>query len=311
MEKQGPTSYQTSSKFINFPRGSTHKVIANIQGRTNVSSDIIERVAHYQTDDVLHLLKKTRLVLQQESLLVTLPDTDLLFIGDTHGDWDATQAILQKFWNTSTVMVFLGDYVDRGPHQLENINLLYTLKLQNPQKIVLLRGNHEIPTINRAYGFYDEILRAYDDISQQYWDVFAEHPLAAISPSQNLFAVHGGIPQGLGYIEEIATFPHEVEPEHPITLQLLWNDPKEGLKQFAPSMRGPRMFYFGEEATKTFMNENNLDLIVRAHEVFQQGFHEFFQGRILSLFSCRNYQRPIAGKALYVKRDGHRSLVDI
>lgn len=276
-----------------------------------MSSDIIERVAHYQTDDVLHLLEKARLILQEESLLVKLPDADLLFIGDTHGDWNATQSILKKFWNTSTVMVFLGDYVDRGPHQLENINLLYTLKLQKPQKIILLRGNHEIPTINRAYGFYDEILNAYGDICQPYWDVFAEHPLAAVSPIHRLFAVHGGIPQGLGSIKEITTFPREVEPKHPITLQMLWNDPKEGLREFAPSIRGSGIFYFGEEATKIFMKENNLDLIVRAHEVFQEGFHEFFQGRILSLFSCRNYRQPIAGKVFHVRRDGHRNLVAI
>jgi protein phosphatase len=276
-----------------------------------VISDIVESVTQYQTDDVLQVLSKAQLILHQEPSLATLPETDLLFIGDTHGDWDATQAILNKFWNTSTTLVFLGDYVDRGPHQLENINLLYTLKLQNPQKIVLLRGNHEIPSINRAYGFYHEIQQAYGDISQQYWSVFAEHPLAAVSYQQHVFAVHGGIPQGLSSIEEITKLPREVEPEHPVTLQLLWNDPKEGLHQFAQSMRGSRLKYFGEEVTKTFMTKNNLELIVRAHQVFQQGFREFFHGRILSLFSSRNYGRPIAGKVFHLKRDGQRTLVEI
>ena len=274
-------------------------------------SDIVESVAQYQTDDVLRVLKQARLILHQDPSLVKLPDTDLLFIGDTHGDWEATQAILNKFWNTPTTMVFLGDYVDRGPHQLENINLLYTLKLKNPQKIVLLRGNHEIPSINRAYGFYHEIQQTFGDISQQYWAVFAEHPLAAVSSPQRLFAVHGGIPQGLSSIEEIATLPREVEPEHPVTLQLLWNDPNERVQQFTQSMRGSRFFYFGWEVTKTFMSENNLELIVRAHQVFQQGFREFFKGRILSLFSCRNYGRHVTGKVFHIKKDGHRTLVEI
>jgi len=311
MAKPEPISFQISLRILLFWRSDTHKIIDNVDKRPIVISDIVERVTQYQTDDALRLLKQVRFLLHQEPLLVKLDDTDLLFIGDTHGDWEATQAILNRYWDTSTVLVFLGDYVDRGPHQLENINLLYTLKLQNPQKIVLLRGNHEIPTINRAYGFYQEVQQVYGDICQQYWLVFAEHPLAAMSATQRLFAVHGGIPQGLASIEEIADFPREVEPAHPITLQLLWNDPKEGVKQFVPSMRGSRMFYFGEEATKTFMSQNNLDLIVRAHEVFLQGYHEFFQGRIMSLFSCRNYGRPIAGKALYVKREGHRTLIEI
>jgi protein phosphatase len=276
-----------------------------------VISEIVETVANYQTDDVLRLLKQVRVLFNHEPMLVTLPNKDLLFIGDTHGDWEATQAILNKFWHTPTVLVFLGDYVDRGPDQVENINLLYTLKVQNPQKIVLLRGNHEIPSINRAYGFYQEIQRAYGDISQQYWSVFATHPLAAVSSFQRIFAVHGGIPQELASIEEIADLPREVEPDHPITIQLLWNDPKDGLKQFTPSMRGSRMLYFGEEITKVFMAQNHLDLIVRAHQVFQQGYREFFHGRILSLFSCRNSCRPVAGKTLHVDTTGKRTLVDI
>ncbi|MFX0169690.1 MAG: metallophosphoesterase [Candidatus Hodarchaeota archaeon] len=274
-------------------------------------SQIVEKVAQYQTEDVLRLLEKVRLILRQEPLLVRLPKAPLVFIGDIHGDWEATQALLHRYWETPTVLVFLGDYVDRGPHQLENINLLYTLKVQQPLRVILLRGNHELPSINRSYGFYNEIQRVYGNISEKYWEVFAEHALAGVSQAQRLFAVHGGIPQGLDSIEEIVTLPREIEPENPITIQLLWNDPKEGLKRFAPSMRGSRIYYFGQEVTEKFMTMNNLDLIVRAHEVFPQGIKEFFQGRIVSLFSCRNYRGPIAGKVLYVDTTGQRTIVAV
>jgi diadenosine tetraphosphatase ApaH/serine/threonine PP2A family protein phosphatase len=176
---------------------------------------------------------------------------------------------------------------------------------------MLLRGNHEIPTINRAYGFYDIVQSSLGDITNQYWAVFSHLPLAAISHSHMIFAVHGGIPETLKDVKEINALPSELEPRHPITYQLLWNDPRESLKGFGPSMRGSQIRTFGEEVTKEFMAANNLDLIVRAHEVFPHGFHEFFDGRIMSLFSCRDYRGPIAGKALYVDVSGERELVPV
>jgi hypothetical protein len=52
--------------------------------------------------------------------------------------------------------LFLGDYVDRGNHSLETICLLISLKVKFPNKIHLLRGNHEDRWINQLFGFYDE-----------------------------------------------------------------------------------------------------------------------------------------------------------
>ncbi len=274
-------------------------------------TEIFEDIAQFSKEDIHSLLSRIQPILRKESLLVNLPKTPLLFVGDTHGDWEATKILLTRHWDSPTTFVFLGDYVDRGPHQIENMNLLFELKTKTPNRIVLLRGNHEIPSINRYYGFYDEVQTHLGNLMKEYWDTFAHLPLAGISRDYRIFAVHGGIPEGLDQIDEINRFPREVEPEHPGTFQLLWNDPKETLKGFAASMRGGHARNFGLDVTIEFMNRNNIDLIVRAHEVFHHGFHEFFDGRILSLFSCRNYRGPIAGKALYVNPNGDRELTSI
>ncbi len=76
-------------------------------------------------------------------------------------------------------------------------------------------------------------------------------------------------------------------------------------------MRGSRIKQFGKKITMEFMNQNNLVLIVRAHEAFPQGFQEFFGGRIISLFSCTEYCGPVAGKALYVNTSSQREIISI
>lgn len=41
------------------------------------------------------------------------------------------------------------------------IALMFALKIQAPNDLLLLRGNHECLPINRAYGFYNEVQKRY------------------------------------------------------------------------------------------------------------------------------------------------------
>jgi calcineurin-like phosphoesterase family protein len=88
-----------------------------------------------------------------------------IVIGDTHGEPDKTLMILKKYWNTHD-FIFLGDYVDRGYSSIVNLGLLFSLKLKYPNKIHLLKGNHETNddktfNINTRYGFLGELITFY------------------------------------------------------------------------------------------------------------------------------------------------------
>ncbi|KAK8712493.1 hypothetical protein V6N13_147732 [Hibiscus sabdariffa] len=214
----------------------------------------------------------------------------LMYVCDIHGQY---QDLLRLFeyggYPPASNYLFLGDYVDRGKQSLETICLLLAYKIRYPDKIFLLRGNHEDAKINRIYGFYDECKRRFNvRLWRVFTDCFNALPVAALI-DEKIICMHGGLSPELKSLDQISQIQRPAEiPDNGLLCDLLWSDPDPKLQGWADSDRGISCT-FGPDVVVEFLKKNELDLICRGHQVVEDGYEFFAKRRLVTIFSAPNY----------------------
>lgn len=210
--------------------------------------------------------------------------------GDIHGQFFDLLRLLEYCGSPADCnYLFLGDYVDRGKNSIECLALLLAYKVKYQENFFLLRGNHECPSINRIYGFYDECHRRYNvKLWKTFCDVFLWMPVAAVV-SERILCMHGGISPQLLDLEQIARIRRPANvPDSGLLCDLLWADPTDATDMWGVNERGVS-FSFGLEALRRFLANHELCLVCRAHQVVQDGYEFFGARQLVTVFSAPNY----------------------
>lgn len=272
--------------------------------------------------DVFKLCQKVRHILEREPRVVFLQSPTYIF-GDIHGNLEDLHFFSDNIWRlgmslTAGNFLFLGDYVDRGMSCLECTAYLLAMKLQLPNKVFLLRGNHETRDVNGWEEHYGERSFIYqcqnrfgDDIGYRIWEacnqVFDRLPLAGVV-DQDIFCVHGGIPRPVSRettrVQDILNVPkvaginppyeHEDDTYQQVASDCIWSDPASEEQEeysvdpatgYGESLRGGGAICFGNKAVTDFLQQQNFSYIMRAHEAHAEGVAVSKGARVFTVFS--------------------------
>ncbi|KAH9674059.1 serine/threonine-protein phosphatase PP2A-4 catalytic subunit [Citrus sinensis] len=164
---------------------------------TDTTTDLDEQISQLMQckplsePQVKALCEKAKEILMEESNVQPVK-SPVTICGDIHGQFHDLAELFQIGGKCpDTNYLFMGDYVDRGYYSVETVTLLVALKVRYPQRITILRGNHESRQITQVYGFYDECLRKYGNanIWKIFTDLFDYFPLTALSQKYSVCMV--------------------------------------------------------------------------------------------------------------------------
>ncbi|GMR62522.1 hypothetical protein PMAYCL1PPCAC_32717, partial [Pristionchus mayeri] len=157
----------------------------------------------FSPDDIMWVMNKVKEYLKCEPMLIEDLASPIQVVGDLHGQLYDLNRIFncdakdgKPGWEY-TKYIFLGNYVDRGRQSIEIVMALFCIKMLFPDRVFLLRGNHEFVDVNKK-GLYKDFQNRYSDKDLAFKlyhivnEAFAYLSIAAIVDNC-YFCVHGGI----------------------------------------------------------------------------------------------------------------------
>jgi serine/threonine-protein phosphatase 5 len=278
---------------------------------------VMDCIAHFKAEKLIAKRYVTRLLICCKRYFEIMPTLTELTVpeegpnggegqitvcGDTHGQYYDVLHIFETNGNPSATNPYLfnGDFVDRGSFGLEVIVTYLLFKMSCLESIYLTRGNHETKNMNKIYGFEGEVKHKYDvNVFNLFLEVFQQLPLASTIDNK-VFITHGGLScENDVSMDDIRKIKRGCEPpESGIFSDLLWSDPQP-FPGKSPSKRGVG-YSFGPDITEKFLEYNNMELVVRSHEVKDEGYLVEHGGKCITIFSAPNYCDSMMNKGAFI-----------
>jgi predicted phosphodiesterase len=255
-------------------------------------------------EETKELLNEAEKRFASEAKLIQLKFGKVIFVGDTHGDLEATEKIIDRYLKPKNKLVFLGDYVDRGPASLENINFLLGRKIAHPHSLYLLMGNHEGFAVGSFHpaDFWEGLAA---ELRQRYSEVLSRLPLAVSTPN-GIIALHGALPDVSG-LEDI----NKIKPGSAEWHQITWGDWQDTEGEFLgidPYTGRPQ---FGRGWFDEIMSRLGKNVLIRSHQ--PDAPPTMYSRRCLTIFTSSAYSHYVSERttALVDLKKVVRSVDDI
>ncbi|CAO4368881.1 unnamed protein product [Caenorhabditis nigoni] len=256
-----------------------------------------------RTMDILRLTYICKKIFESQGRLIEI-DGPVRICGDLHAQFpDLIRLFAQGGFPPASNYMFLGDYVDRGAYNLEVLLLCLCYKARYPNNFIMLRGNHEMAHTNEKYGFREELctrkgefaLTIYAEITKM-MDVM---PIVGLIGGR-ILCMHGGLSKGFKTLDDLRNLrcPFNLEEEC-LENDLMWSDPGN-VKGWQANTRGASVM-FGEDVVHEYCKMLDIDLIVRGHQVVQDGFELFANKKLVTVFSAPHYMGSFTNSAAMCK----------
>lgn len=283
--------------------------------RSDVIAEHFRKEGLLSEADAKDIIVRCAMLWKNEPNVMTMEGSTIV-AGDIHGQYFDLLTLLEIGGSPADQQyLFLGDYVDRGCFGMEVVLLLMSYKLRYPEKLVMLRGNHESRHLTSYFNFKREAEYKYSlQVYNAMVAAFDCLPLACVV-DHRFFCVHGGLSPELRTISDINALHRFREPPSSGPMcDLLWSDPlddkrvtMEALKSrmeenFIPNTTRGCAYVFSYGAAVAFLERNNMLTLIRGHEAQAEGYRLYRnspQGfpSVICLFSAPNYCDTYDNKA--------------
>jgi uncharacterized tellurite resistance protein B-like protein len=236
-------------------------------------------------------------------------NVEVVVLGDLHGCYSCLKAALLQCdffgkldaWRAAPdqhpepKLVFLGDYVDRGMYSYEGVlRCALSLLLHAPEQVYLLRGNHEHYRLLRgkvsgvvspaeAIDVHGKLLPQTTLVA--YKELFESLPSVLLWG--RVVLAHAGIPRD-SLLEErwidLATFN-----DPGVRFEMAWSDPSSADHVPVVLQKRTSRFPFGRRQLHRFLARIGANVLVRGHEVVENGFRTMYddgKALLLNVFSA-------------------------